>query len=81
MTEQAEAPENPRLYATLGDFYERGRRWSDSATAYGMAVQRPVSTQIDDPFRYLYLSVGALGQYRADRDSRAPVVMEVVGQP
>jgi len=37
---EAEAPENPRLYATLGDFYERGRRWSDSATAYGMAVQR-----------------------------------------
>jgi hypothetical protein len=45
---------------------------------YGMAVQRPVSTQIDDPFRYLYLSVGALGQYRADRDGRPPVVMEVL---
>jgi tetratricopeptide (TPR) repeat protein len=37
---EEEAPENPRLYATLGDFYERARRWSDSATAYGIAVQR-----------------------------------------
>jgi tetratricopeptide (TPR) repeat protein len=37
---EEEAPDNPRLYATLGDFYERARRWNDSANAFGIAVQR-----------------------------------------
>jgi tetratricopeptide (TPR) repeat protein len=33
------APENPQLYATLGDFYARGRRWSDSAAAFEHALE------------------------------------------
>src|SRR5262249_36835749 len=45
---------------------------------YGMALHRPLSTRDDDPLRFLYLSVGALGQYRPDKDSRTPVVMEVL---
>jgi tetratricopeptide (TPR) repeat protein len=32
------APDNPELYATLGDFYARERRWSDSANAYEQAL-------------------------------------------
>ena len=28
------APDDPRLYATLGDFYDRERRWKDAAGAY-----------------------------------------------
>jgi tetratricopeptide (TPR) repeat protein len=32
------APDNPRLYATLGDFYARSRRWTDSAAAYEKAL-------------------------------------------
>ena len=33
------APDNPELYGTLGDFYARARRWSDSATAYEQALE------------------------------------------
>jgi tetratricopeptide (TPR) repeat protein len=48
---EEEVPENPRLYATLGDFYERARRWADSANAYGMAVQRQ-PRNVDLKIRY-----------------------------
>jgi tetratricopeptide (TPR) repeat protein len=34
------APDDPRLYATLGEFYDRERRWKDAAGAYAIAVQR-----------------------------------------
>jgi tetratricopeptide (TPR) repeat protein len=33
------APDNPELYGTLGDFYARARRWSDSASAYEHALE------------------------------------------
>jgi len=33
------APDNPELYGTLGDFYARERRWSDSANAYEHALE------------------------------------------
>jgi tetratricopeptide (TPR) repeat protein len=33
------APDNPRLYAALGEFYARGRRWTDAATAYEKALE------------------------------------------
>jgi tetratricopeptide (TPR) repeat protein len=33
------APDNPDLYGTLGDFYARARRWSDSAAAYEQALE------------------------------------------
>jgi tetratricopeptide (TPR) repeat protein len=33
------APDNPQLYATLGDFYGRSRRWSDAAMAYEQALK------------------------------------------
>ena len=34
------APDDPRLYATLGDFYDRERRWKDAVGAYAIAVER-----------------------------------------
>jgi tetratricopeptide (TPR) repeat protein len=37
--EEASA-DDPRLYATLGDFYDRERRWKDAVGAYAMAVMR-----------------------------------------
>jgi predicted Zn-dependent protease len=61
---EAEAPENPRLYATLGDFYERGRRWSDSANAYGMAVQRQ-PRNLDLKIRYGSALLNAGGRENA----------------
>ena len=33
------APDNPELYGTLGDFYARERRWTDSANAYEQALE------------------------------------------
>jgi hypothetical protein len=45
---------------------------------YGMALQRPLSRNDDDPLRNLYLSVGAVGLYKTDRDARTPVVWEVL---
>jgi hypothetical protein len=46
---------------------------------YGMALQRPLSRKEDDLLlRNVYLSVGALGLYRTDRDARAPVAWEVL---
>ena len=37
---EQEAPDNPRLYATLADFYERTLRWREAAAAYAIAVAR-----------------------------------------
>jgi tetratricopeptide (TPR) repeat protein len=33
------APDNPRLYAALGEFYARSRRWTDAASAYDKALE------------------------------------------
>jgi hypothetical protein len=46
---------------------------------YGMALQRPVAVDGADGLRDLYLYVGALGQYRAERESaQPPVTWEVL---
>jgi len=61
---EQEAPENPRLYATLGDFYERARRWSDSATAYAIAVERQ-PRNLDLKIRYGTALINAGGRENA----------------
>jgi tetratricopeptide (TPR) repeat protein len=51
--------ENPRLYATLGDFYERERRWKESAAAYANAVQRqPRNTDLKIRYGSALLNAG-----------------------
>jgi len=41
------AESDPRLLPALGEFYERDRRWSDAARAYGLAMQTaPRNTEI-----------------------------------
>jgi hypothetical protein len=46
---------------------------------YGVAVQRPISTKDDDPLRYLFVSVGALGKYRLEgNDARSAVIWQVL---
>jgi tetratricopeptide (TPR) repeat protein len=41
------AGDDPRLLPTLGEFYERERRWSDAAEVYGRAVaQTPRSSEL-----------------------------------
>jgi hypothetical protein len=47
---------------------------------YGVALQRPLATESNDPLRFVYLSVGALGQVRLGDSSNSskPVVWEVL---
>jgi hypothetical protein len=45
---------------------------------YGLAVQRPLSLETNDPLRNLYLSVGVLGLARIDSDSRNPFTWEML---
>jgi tetratricopeptide (TPR) repeat protein len=58
--------ENPRLYATLGDFYDRERRWKESAAAYGMAVQRQ-PRNADVKIRYGSALLNAGGRANAEK--------------
>ncbi len=44
----------------------------------GLALQRPLSREDNDPLRHLYLSVGVLGLYRIDSDARNQVVWEML---
>jgi hypothetical protein len=47
---------------------------------YGLALQRPVTTDVNDPFRCVYLSVGALGLMKLNdtTNTRQPVQWEVL---
>jgi hypothetical protein len=47
---------------------------------YGVAVQRPVTTDANDPFRCVYLSVGALGLMKLNdtTTTRTPIQWEVL---
>ncbi|MGE4056514.1 MAG: tetratricopeptide repeat protein, partial [Vicinamibacterales bacterium] len=57
---------NPRLYATLGDFYGRIRRWSDGAQAYEEAL-RLSPPNFDLRTRYAAMLLNAGGRTNAIR--------------
>jgi tetratricopeptide (TPR) repeat protein len=66
--------DNPRLYATLGDFYERERRWRESAAAYASAVQRqPQNRDLKIRYGQALLSAGG----RANAEKARTVLNEV----
>ena len=51
------AADDPRLLPSLGDFYERERRWSDAAAVYERVLQRPrVSAEMKARYE-LYLKM------------------------
>lgn len=58
--------ENPRLYATLADFYGRARRWSDAAAAYEQAL-RAAPRSFDLRSRYGSMLLNAGGRANAQR--------------
>jgi tetratricopeptide (TPR) repeat protein len=60
------APDDPRLYGTLGDFYDRQRRWTDSAGAYALAVQR-LPNNTDLKIRYASALLNAGGRSNVDK--------------
>jgi tetratricopeptide (TPR) repeat protein len=69
------AADNPRLYGTLGDFYDRERRWKDSARAYELAVNR-APRNVDLKMRYAaaLLNVGTRDEVVKARDVLTEVV-------
>jgi len=52
-------PGDPRLLPALADFYERERRWSDAAAAYGRALQRaPRNTDLETRYASALMNAG-----------------------
>ena len=67
--------DNPRLYATLGGFYERERRWRESAAAYASAVQRqPQNADLKISYATALMNAGG----RANAEKARTVLTEVV---
>jgi tetratricopeptide (TPR) repeat protein len=56
--EQA-APDNPRLYSMLAEFYERGNRWGDAAGAYEKALAvMPNNTDLQTRYASALMNAG-----------------------
>lgn len=52
-------PGDPRLLPALAEFYERERRWSDAAGAYGRALQRaPRNTDLETRYASALMNAG-----------------------
>ena len=60
-------PGDPRLLPALADFYERERRWSDAAAAYGRAIQRAPRNATDLTTRYASALMNAGGHDNLDK--------------
>ncbi len=68
-------PDDPRLLPALGDFYERERRWSDAANAYGRALARaPRSVDLKTRYASALLNAGGRDNIGKARDTLADVV-------
>jgi tetratricopeptide (TPR) repeat protein len=69
------APDDPRLYATLGEFYDRERRWKEAAGAYAIAVQQ-MPRNVDLKLKYCsaLLSSGERASALKARDVLTEVV-------
>ena len=66
--EQA-APNDPQLYPTLADFYERERRWKDAADAYGRALAvTPGNTELETRYASVLLNAGGREEIVKARD-------------
>jgi predicted Zn-dependent protease len=61
--------EDPRLLPTLADFYERERRWTDAARAYGLAVQlAPRNAELKTRYASALLNTGDRDAFSQARD-------------
>lgn len=61
------AEEDPRLLPTLGDFYERERRWKEAADVYGRAVQQSRRDSPELKARYANALVFAGGRQNLEQ--------------
>lgn len=65
---------DPRLLPTLGDFYERERRWTEAADAYGRAVQRaPRNTELRARYASALVNAGGRDNLTKAREMLAEV--------
>jgi len=72
---ESAAPDNPGLFTTLAEFYERARRWKDAATAYARAVAaQPRSTDLKAQYAAALLNVGGVESLTKARDLLSEVV-------
>jgi len=74
--EQA-APDDPPLYPTLAEFYEREHRWKDAADAYGKALEN-APRNLDLKVRYASALVNAAGGAGRDGIAKARDVLKEV---
>jgi tetratricopeptide (TPR) repeat protein len=69
------APEDPELYTTLAEFYERSRRWKEAANAYSRAVgAQPRSVDLKSKYAAALLNVGGAEALAQARDLLSEVV-------
>ena len=72
---EGRAADDPRLLATLADFYERERRWSDAAAAYAKIVQRaPRNLEVKTRYAQTLLNAGGRDNIVKARDVLTEVV-------
>ena len=76
------AADNPRLFAPLGDFYDRERRWKDSARAYALALeQAPRNADLKMRYAAALLNVGARDGIGKARDLLNEIVTATPRDP
>ena len=69
------APDDPRLLASLADFYEREHRWPDAAGAYGRALQRtPRNTELKTRYASALMTAGGAANLGKAREALTEVV-------
>jgi tetratricopeptide (TPR) repeat protein len=69
------AAADPRLLPTLGDFYERQRRWPDAAKTYAAALQgAPRNTALKTRYASALLNAGGRDNLGKARDALTEVV-------
>ena len=73
-------PGDPRLLPALADFYERERRWSDAAAAYGRAIQRAPRNTTDLKTRYASALMNAGGRDNLDKARTALTEVSAVNR-
>ncbi len=63
------APDDPQLYPTLADFYERERRWKEAADAYAHAIPiAPASADLKTRYASALLNSGGREEIGKARD-------------
>ncbi len=67
---EANAPGDPNLYPTLGDFYDRAHRWQDAADAYAEAIKvAPRNVELRTRYASSLMNAGGRDQVGQARDA------------